>query len=135
MVSIALRLSTYRSLKTFRLTIRFEQAFQLFPGNGYHSTVTRMEVHTHSMVYYFKVFEVDTFRKLVFTFHIYIVHQDIFVRPYQRENTRTFYGFFGLLFIIIRFLPLSGSQRRSGRLFDSISIAFRFIEQMVKSVL
>ena len=89
-----------------RCAVGFVQAFQLFSGDGYHCAVTWVEVHTDGMVYYFEVFEVGTFRKLVFAFHIYIVHQDVLVRACQREDARAFHGFFRLLLIVIGFLPL-----------------------------
>ena len=117
-----------------RCAVGFVQAFQFFSGDRYHGAVTGMEIHADGMVYHFEVFEVGTFRKLVFAFHIYIVHQNIFVRTYQREDACTFHSFFRLLFIIIRFRPLSGSQRGGSRFFDSIAIPFRLIKQMIKPV-
>ena len=70
--------------------------------------MARMEIHTDSMVNHFEMFQIGTFGKLVFTFRIYIIHQNILIGTNQRENTRTFYRILRLLFIVIRFCPLAG---------------------------
>ena len=93
-----------------------------------------MEIHTNGMVNHFEVFQVGTFRKLVFAFHIHIIHQDVLIRANQRKDARTFYCVRRLLFIVIRFRPLSGGQRGSSSLLYAISIPFRFIEQVIKPV-
>ena len=93
-----------------------------------------MEVHADRMVNHFKVVQIRTFRKLILAFHIYIVHQDILVRTYQRENAGAFYRLLRLLLVIFRFFPLSGGQRSSRSFLDTVAVSFRFIEQMVKSV-
>ena len=93
-----------------------------------------MEVHANGIVYDFEILQIGAFRKLILAFHIYIVHQDVLVRTYQREDAGTFYSFFRLLLIIFRFCPLSGSQGGGGCFLDAIAVSFRFIEQVVKSV-
>ena len=98
----------YFSSETFGFAIGLEEAFQLFWGNRYDSAMARMEIHTDSMVNHFEMFQIGTFGKLVFTFRIYIIHQNILIGTNQRENTRTFYRILRLLFIVIRFCPLAG---------------------------
>ena len=66
-------------------------------GNIGHSE----EIHTDSMVNHFEVFQIDTFRKLVFAFHIHIIHQDVLIRANQWKDTRTLYCILRLLLIVI----------------------------------
>ena len=116
------------------LSVGLVQAFQFLVSNRHYGAVARMEVHANGIVYDFEILQIGAFRKLILAFHIYIVHQDVLVRTYQREDAGTFYSFFRLLLIIFRFCPLSGSQGGGGCLFNSIAVSFRFIEQVVKSV-
>lgn len=90
------------------------QAFQLLVGYRHYGAVARMEVHANGIVYDFEILQIGAFRKLILAFHIYIVHQDVLVRTYQREDAGTFYSFFRLLLIIFRFFPLSGGQGGGG---------------------
>ena len=92
--------SSFRS-ETFRFTIRLEKALQFFLSNRNNSTVAWMEIHTDSMVNHFEVFQIDTFRKLVFAFHIHIIHQDVLIRANQWKDTRTLYCILRLLLIVI----------------------------------
>ena len=96
--------------------------------------MTRMKIHLHLTVYHFKVFQIGRFGKLVFTFHIDIIHQDVFILTYQFESSRTFHRFRGLLLVVGLFLPLTGSKRTSGRYLDPVSVPFSFIKQMKDSV-
>ncbi len=75
------------------------QAFQLLVGYRHYGAVARMEVHANGIVYDFEILQIGAFRKLILAFHIYIVHQDVLVRTYQREDAGTFYSFFRLLLI------------------------------------
>ena len=93
-----------------------------------------MKIHLHLTVYHFKVFQIGRFGKLVFTFHIDIIHQDVFILTYQFESSRTFHRFRGLLLVVGLFLPLTGSKRTSGRYLDPVSMPFGFIKQMEDSV-
>src|SRR5699024_4580607 len=68
-------------LKAFRLTVCLEKAFYFFLSNRHDSTVARMKIHADGMVYYLEIVQVGTFRKLVFSFHINIIHQDVLIRP------------------------------------------------------
>lgn len=96
------------------LAVGLVQAFQFLVSNWHYSAVARMEVHANGIVYDFEILQIGAFRKLILAFHIYIVHQDVLVRTYQREDAGTFYSFFRLLLIIFRFCPLSGSQGGGG---------------------
>ena len=58
-----------------------------------------MEIHTNGMVNHFEVFQISTFRKLVFAFHIHIIHQDILIRANQWKDARTLYCILRLLLI------------------------------------
>lgn len=64
-------------------------------------TVAWMEIHTNGMVNHFEVFQISTFRKLVFAFHIHIIHQDILIRANQWKDARTLYCILRLLLIVI----------------------------------
>lgn len=96
------------------LSVGLVQAFQFLVSNRHYGAVARMEVHANGIVYDFEILQIGAFRKLILAFHIYIVHQDVLVRTYQREDAGTFYSFFRLLLIIFRFCPLSGSQGGGG---------------------
>ena len=96
------------------LSVDLVQAFQFLVSNRHYGAVARMEVHANGIVYDFEILQIGAFRKLILAFHIYIVHQDVLVRTYQREDAGTFYSFFRLLLIIFRFCPLSGSQGGGG---------------------
>ena len=109
-------------------------ALQLGTGNGDDSSVTRMKIHLHLTVYHFKVFQIGRFGKLVFTFHIDIIHQDVFILTYQFESSRTFHRFRGLLLVVGFFLPLSRSQWTGSCYPDAVSMSFGFIKQVVDSI-
>lgn len=72
--------------------------------------MTGMEVHLHLAVYHLKILQVSGFRKLIASFHIDVVHQDILILPYQFESARTLYGFLSLLLVIGLFRPCPGGQ-------------------------
>ena len=84
------------------LAVGLVQAFQFLVSNRHYGAVARMEVHANGIVYDFEILQIGAFRKLILAFHIYIVHQDVLVRTYQREDAGTFYSFFRLLLIIFR---------------------------------
>ena len=49
-------------------------ADQLIARDRNNRSVTGMEVHLHFTVYHFEVFQIGSFRKLIFAFHVYIIH-------------------------------------------------------------
>ncbi len=79
-------------------------------GNRDNGPMTGMEVHLHLAVYHLKILQVSGFRKLIASFHIDVVHQDILILPYQFENARTLYSFLSLLLVIGLFVH----ARKSG---------------------
>ncbi len=118
-----------------RLTPLIGNAQQLMAGNGDNSSMTGMKVHLHLAVYHLKTLQVSGFRKLIASFYIDVVHQDILILPYQLESTRTLYGFLGLLLVIGLFRPFSGSQGTGGGHLYTISMSFRLIEKVENTIL
>lgn len=95
------------------LSVGLVQAFQFLVSNRHYGAVARMEVHANGIVYDFEILQIGAFRKLILAFHIYIVHQDVLVRTYQREDAGTFY--LQLLSSVAYNLPILSIVRKSGR--------------------
>ena len=104
-------------------------------GNGDNGPMTGMEVHLHLAVYHLKILQVSGFRKLIASFHIDVVHQDILILPYQFENARTLYGFLSLLLVIGFFRPCPGGQGTGGGHLYAVSMPFRLIEKVENTIL
>ena len=97
--------------------------------------MTRMEIHFHIIINHLKVLQIGRFGKLILTFHIHIIHQDVFVLSYQLEGSGSFYGIFSLLLVVILFFPLTGSQRLGRSDFNAIAMTFGLIEHVIYTIL
>ena len=118
-----------------RLAPFIGNAQQLMAGNGDNGSMTGMEVHLHLAVYHLKILQVSGFRKLIASFHIDVVHQDILILPYQFESARTLYGFLSLLLVIGLFRPCPGGQGTGGGHLYAVSMPFRLIEKVENTIL
>ncbi len=87
------------------------------------------------MVDHTEVFQIVTFRKLILSFPIYVVHQNVFIGTDAFEYAGTFHGIGGLLFIIVVLRPLSGGERPGGGQLYSVAVPFGFIKHIEQPVL
>ena len=82
------------------------------------------------MIYNFKTLQIGTLTKLIFPFHIYIVHQNIRIGIYHSEHTRSLNSIRCLLFIPFMFCPSSRRKRSRCCQLDTISMSFCFIKHI-----
>ena len=101
------------------------EAQELVACDGYHGAVARVEVHAYGMVDDLEMLQVCGLCELVSTFHVDIIHQDVFLLSDELERAGTFHGVLGLLLVVGVFCPVARGERTSGGCLDAVAVSNR----------